>query len=362
MGLETATYLADLVASNPLGTDDKSKGDDHIRLVKAVLQATFPYLAGGALRVQAKSSGYTVLTTDNYSIIRCTAALTLALTAAASLGNPHAFVAYADGGAVIIDPNGAETINGAATLTIPDGIAALVMCNGSAFFAIHLFESSDLTAQISAATEILAGKAEIATQAETDAGADDLRFITALKLKSWTPGVDTVTLAGDDKILLADTSDAGKLKQALASDVDLLHPKFRAACGTAASLTASTYVKIPFATETYDVGGYYDNAVNYRYTPLIAGYYQVNLTARVLNMTKGNEFRLALYKNGVLIEEVMVLHTGAGADADFSLNISTSVQLNGSTDYIEAFARCDDTSPATLKGDATANIFSAYRI
>ena len=36
-----------------------------------------------------------------------------------------------------------------------------------------------------AATETTAGIAEIATQAETDGGTDDLRFITALKLASW---------------------------------------------------------------------------------------------------------------------------------------------------------------------------------
>lgn len=40
MGLETGTYISDLVASNPPGTDPKSQGDDHIRLIKSVLQAT----------------------------------------------------------------------------------------------------------------------------------------------------------------------------------------------------------------------------------------------------------------------------------------------------------------------------------
>jgi hypothetical protein len=35
------------------------------------------------------------------------------------------------------------------------------------------------------ATETLAGVAEIATQAETDAGTDDLRFLTPLKLAAW---------------------------------------------------------------------------------------------------------------------------------------------------------------------------------
>jgi microcystin-dependent protein len=42
MGLETGTYVSDLNPAWPLGTDLESQGDDHIRLIKAVLKATFP--------------------------------------------------------------------------------------------------------------------------------------------------------------------------------------------------------------------------------------------------------------------------------------------------------------------------------
>lgn len=46
MALESATYIPDLNSSNPAPTDLIGQGDDHIRLVKAVLQATFPNLDG----------------------------------------------------------------------------------------------------------------------------------------------------------------------------------------------------------------------------------------------------------------------------------------------------------------------------
>ena len=42
MALETATFLSQLVTSNPTGSDFQSQGDDHLRLLKSVLQATFP--------------------------------------------------------------------------------------------------------------------------------------------------------------------------------------------------------------------------------------------------------------------------------------------------------------------------------
>jgi hypothetical protein len=46
MGLEAASFVNDLVITNPLGSDGKSQGDDHLRLVKTVLKATFPNAVG----------------------------------------------------------------------------------------------------------------------------------------------------------------------------------------------------------------------------------------------------------------------------------------------------------------------------
>ncbi len=42
MGLETADYINELVATNPGGTDPKSQGDDHLRTVKRALIQSFP--------------------------------------------------------------------------------------------------------------------------------------------------------------------------------------------------------------------------------------------------------------------------------------------------------------------------------
>jgi len=46
MSIEVATYINDLQATNPPSTDPRSQGDDHLRLIKSVLQNTF----GGATR------------------------------------------------------------------------------------------------------------------------------------------------------------------------------------------------------------------------------------------------------------------------------------------------------------------------
>lgn len=44
MGLEVATYVQSLVSTNPVGASDGlNTADDHLRLIKAVLKATFPH-------------------------------------------------------------------------------------------------------------------------------------------------------------------------------------------------------------------------------------------------------------------------------------------------------------------------------
>ncbi len=46
MGLESVTFISDLVSTNPVSTDLKSAGDDHIRRIKAALLNTFPLVTG----------------------------------------------------------------------------------------------------------------------------------------------------------------------------------------------------------------------------------------------------------------------------------------------------------------------------
>ena len=46
MGLEIVLHLDDLDATNPVGTDPRSEGDDHIRNVKTALLTDFPSISG----------------------------------------------------------------------------------------------------------------------------------------------------------------------------------------------------------------------------------------------------------------------------------------------------------------------------
>jgi len=71
MGVETATFISQLSATNPLGTDPISEGDNQIRLVKEVLKAQFTSLGAAAVTTTAAElnliDGYTGTTAElNY--------------------------------------------------------------------------------------------------------------------------------------------------------------------------------------------------------------------------------------------------------------------------------------------------------
>ena len=46
MALESGSFISDLNPANPAGTDNRSQGDDHIRLIKSTLKNTFPNVNG----------------------------------------------------------------------------------------------------------------------------------------------------------------------------------------------------------------------------------------------------------------------------------------------------------------------------
>ena len=46
MALESATYISDLNAANPASTDGLAQADDHFRLIKGAVKATFPNVTG----------------------------------------------------------------------------------------------------------------------------------------------------------------------------------------------------------------------------------------------------------------------------------------------------------------------------
>lgn len=89
-----------------------------------------------------------------------------------------------------------------------------------------------------------------------------------------------------------------------------------------------------------DTGSYW-NAANSRYIPQIAGFYRV--TVKCIGVSSTSQVQLAaasVYKNGAFYSEGSFLFGAALAGvSDARSECNTIVQLNGTTDYVEAWAR-----------------------
>ena len=70
MGLETGTYIDSLNSSNPAAGDPVNEGDDHLRLIKSTIKATFPSLSAAVTATHTELNlldGVTANTTElNY--------------------------------------------------------------------------------------------------------------------------------------------------------------------------------------------------------------------------------------------------------------------------------------------------------
>ena len=115
-------------------------------------------------------------------------------------------------------------------------------------------------------------------------------------------------------------------------------PAFAAYSNVSQSISSQTLTKIQFNLETFDTNSNYDNATNYRFTPTIAGYYQISAT--VCPSTNQNSFT-SIYKNGSLA------YSGNVSGNNFAGNASTIsclIYFNGTTDYVECYAAFNGAS------------------
>jgi len=110
-------------------------------------------------------------------------------------------------------------------------------------------------------------------------------------------------------------------------------PAFSAYLASGQTITASTFTKVQINTEEFDTNSNYDNATNYRFTPTVAGYYQVNGSIRYDASTTPTRCIVSIYKNGAEFKRGNDL----GNNSTEAI-VSTLVYFNGSTDYIELWA------------------------
>jgi len=109
-------------------------------------------------------------------------------------------------------------------------------------------------------------------------------------------------------------------------------PAFSAYCSSNQTISNLTWTKIQFNTKLFDTNTNFDAGTNYRFTPTVAGYYQINAT--ITGPSGGTYCAVSIYKTGSLyIPGGFISNLGAGSMP----TVSGVLYLNGSTDYVELY-------------------------
>ena len=126
-------------------------------------------------------------------------------------------------------------------------------------------------------------------------------------------------------------------------------PAFSAYLSSNQTVSSGVMTKVQCNSEEFDTSSCYDNATNYRFTPNIAGYYQVSAVLGPYGSSVPTRSIMVLYKNGSYYKRL----------ADFAISSSYAnglggaalVYLNGSTDYIELYGQVNvATGTAQFEG------------
>lgn len=137
----------------------------------------------------------------------------------------------------------------------------------------------------------------------------------------------STTLVATDAVTT--TITLPNITSTLATVSQIQGPAFSAYQSSAQTLSSNTTTKIQFQTKEFDTNSNFDNTTNYRFTPTVAGYYQVNATIN-WGTTNTRGF-IQFYKNGSVYKQ------GSNIGLCDGQTVSSVVFLNGTTDYIELY-------------------------
>lgn len=109
-------------------------------------------------------------------------------------------------------------------------------------------------------------------------------------------------------------------------------PAFSAYAGAGTSCNNGVYTKIALNSEEFDTNSCFDSSTNYRFTPNVAGYYQI-----AGNISCGGTagFAANIFKNGSLWKRGNQSESSA---ASVGYMVESLIYFNGSTDYVELYA------------------------
>ena len=119
-------------------------------------------------------------------------------------------------------------------------------------------------------------------------------------------------------------------------------PAFSANNPSTQAVSSGTDTKALFPTEVFDTNS---NFASSRFTPTVAGYYQ--LSSGIYSGNNTGFFNVTIYKNGGVLQEL-----GRGNGSALLVGGSALVQANGTTDYFEIYVYTSGSSLTIGAGSA----------
>ena len=238
-----------------------------------------------------------------------------------------------------------ETINGAETLdSTDDGV-------------MHFIEDSGTPADYTV-TLRAAGTAGAKVAFYVDPNMTKTPTIDGNASETIGPDGDTsLDLSAGDFLLIEDDGSNWRV---------LVHQSYaqgwHVTRGTAQTITTGTDTKMEFTSETYDVGGIFDNSTNYRGTPTKPGKYWFYSMVRVNGISGADKFvQLTLRKNGSPEVRGPVTYS-VGSGVGTYVIVSGTVILDGKTDYVEVYIKHESGSNEDTDPDGTNVFFQCWRV
>lgn len=126
--------------------------------------------------------------------------------------------------------------------------------------------------------------------------------------------------------------------------------------GSNQTISNATYTKVRLDAESYDTASCFDTTTNYRFTPNVAGYYQITGGAR-LSGTSPTVYVWAIYKNGSMI---IGNNVNANVSTYDARSVGGLISMNGTTDYLELYAYISASSGQTIEASATYTFMCGF--
>lgn len=128
--------------------------------------------------------------------------------------------------------------------------------------------------------------------------------------------------------------------------------------GTSQSVASATFTKITLVNEEFDTN---NNFASSRFTPTVAGYYQITGEISYNNTTSTGESFGAIFKNGSRFKD------GFGAPFTNAIGsfcgVTALIYFNGSTDYVELYTYQDTGGTRVVGvGDAARTYFQGVMV